>query len=250
LRGPELLLRPDQVRLGVPAERTATRPTLGLMSEVSGPGQQDRASALPAEEAPTTLRVCAVWARIGLQSFGGGQAVQLYAYRAFVQKRRWLTSAEWADAWGFCQLIPGINLLAFAALTGSRLVGTAGALAGVVGLLAPSVVVTILLAAGYARIGSGRLVASAIHGVVVAALGIVLLNSYRLIRPGLSKSRAEGPGVLAAAVGVCAGSAAMVLLGTTPIAYLLLGGGTVMAGAVSVASLFKRGVGAGPPSTS
>jgi len=92
---------------------------------------------LPAEEAPTTLRVCAVWARIGLQSFGGGQAVQLYAYRAFVQKRRWLTSAEWADAWGFCQLIPGINLLALAALTGSRLVGTAGALAGVVGLLAP-----------------------------------------------------------------------------------------------------------------
>jgi hypothetical protein len=86
--------------------------------------------------------------------------------------------------------------------------------------------------------------------VVVAALGIVLLNSYRLIRPGLSKSRAEGRGVLAAAVGVCAGSAAMVLLGATPIAYLLLGGGTVMAGAVSVASLFKRCVGAGPPSTS
>jgi chromate transporter len=236
--------------VGVRAEGSATRPTVGPISELSGPGPQDRASAPPAEEAATTLRICAVWARIGLQSFGGGQAVQLYAYRAFVQRRRWLTAAEWAHAWGFCQLIPGINLLALAAVTGSRLVGTAGALAGVVGVLAPSVIATILLAAGYARIGSGHLVASAIHGVVVAALGIVLVNSYRLISPGLARSRAEGRGVLAAALGVCASSAAMVLLGTTPVAYLLLGGGAVMAAAVSVASLLNRGGSAGPPSTS
>jgi chromate transporter len=220
------------------------------MSELSGPGPQEDASALTAEEAPTTLRICAVWARIGLQSFGGGQAVQLYAYRAFVQQRRWLTAAEWADAWGFCQLIPGINLVALAALTGSRLAGIAGALAGILGLLVPSVVVTILLAAAYTRIGNGHLVAGAIHGVVVAALGIILLNSYRLIRPGLARSRAEGRGVLVAAVGVCAGSAAMVLLGATPIAYLLLGGGGVMAVAVSVGSLLKRRGSAGPPSTS
>jgi chromate transporter len=220
------------------------------MSELSGPGPHDGTSAPPGDRAPTTLCICAVWARIGLQSFGGGQAVQLYAYRAFVQKHRWLTGGEWADAWGFCQLIPGINLLALAALTGSRLAGVGGALAGVVGLLVPSVVVTILLAAGYARIGSGRLVVSAVHGVVAAALGIVLLNSYRLIRPGLASSRAEGRGVIAVAVGVCAGSAVMVLLGATPIAYLLLGGGAAMAAAVSVASLLKRAGSAGPPSTS
>lgn len=54
------------------------------------------------------------------------------------------------------------------------------------GLLAPSVIVTMLLAAGYVRFGSGRLVAGATHGVVLAALGIVVLNSYRLIRPGLA----------------------------------------------------------------
>jgi chromate transporter len=221
------------------------------MSELSGPGPQEDASALTAEEAPTTLRICAVWARIGLQSFGGGQAVQLYAYRAFVQQRRWLTAAEWADAWGFCQLIPGINLVAFAALTGSRLAGIAGALAGILGLLVPSVVVTIFLAAAYTRIGNGHLLAgAAIHGVVVAALGMVLLNSYRLIRPGLARSRAEGRGVLVAAVGVCAGSAAIVLVGATPIAYPLLGGGGVMAVAVSVGSLLKRRGSAGPPSTS
>jgi hypothetical protein len=93
-------------------------------------------------------------------------------------------------------------------------------------------------------------VAGATHGVVVAALGIVLLNSYRLIRPGLATSRAEGRGVLATALGVCAASAAMVLLGASPVVYLLLGGGAVMAGAVSVASLLKRAGSAGPPSTS
>lgn len=221
-----------------------------FMPEPFGPGPQDGASALPAKEPPTSLRVGAVWARIGLQSFGGGHAVQLYAYRAFVQHRGWLTPSEWADAWGFCQLIPGINLVALAALTGSRLVGTIGALASVVGLLAPSVTVTILLAVVYGRYGSGRLVAGATHGVLVAALGIVLLNSYRLIRPGLATSRAEGRGVLATAVGVCSGSVAILLLDAKPVIYLLLGGGVVMAVAVSAASLLKRGRSPGSPSTS
>lgn len=178
---------------------------------------------------PDAARLLRIWTRIGLQSFGGGQAVQLYAYEELVDRRRWLRPEDWAEAWGICQMVPGVNVIAVAALTGQRLGGLAGAAAAVGGLIVPSVLITVLMTAGFVQIQGQHLVKGGIHGVVFAAAGGSLLVGYRLVRPLLGISRRESRATLAASVAAIAGAALLAFSGRVPLLAVLLGAGALMA---------------------
>jgi chromate transporter len=170
-----------------------------------------------------------LWAPVGLQSFGGGQAVQLYAYQALVESRHWMTPRDWARDWGLCQLSPGINLMALAALVGYRLAGLPGSAASLAGLLIPSVAITIVIAALYVQTRAVAHVEAAVHGMLMAAAGGSLLMAVRLMRPMILESRAEGRLALVAAVSVVIVCAALVLTGRAPVYGLVIGSGAAMA---------------------
>jgi len=169
-----------------------------------------------------------LWGAIGAQSLGGGQAVFLLAFRQFVEVRRWLTDEEWAEAFGLSQLVPGMNLVALAAYTGRRLAGVRGALLSALGLLAPSILITIVLAAVLTRVQHFPVVTAALHGVVLAATGGSLVVTWRLAVPLFRSSRRDGGAMLAAAIGVtiCSG---FLLLAGIPVAAIMIGAGCVLA---------------------
>ncbi len=187
------------------------------------------------ETGPDAAQLLRIWTRIGLQSFGGGQAVQLYAYEELVDRRRWLRAEDWAEAWGICQMVPGVNVVAVAALTGYRLAGWAGVGAGVGGLIVPSVLITILMTAGFVHIRDLHWVRTGLHGLVFAAAGGSVMVGYRLIRPLLGISRRESPITLAATIAVVAGAALLALSGRVPLLAVLLGAGALLAAVVTLA---------------
>ena len=187
------------------------------------------------ESGPDAAQLLRIWTRIGLQSFGGGQAVQLYAYEELVDRRRWLRAEDWAEAWGICQMVPGVNVVAVAALTGYRLAGWAGVGAGVGGLIVPSVLITILMTAGFVHIRDLHWVRTGLRGLVFAAAGGSVMVGYRLIRPLLEISRRESPITLAATIAVVAGAALLALSGRVPLLAVLLGAGALLAAVVTLA---------------
>lgn len=186
------------------------------------------------ETGPDAAQLLRIWTRIGLQSFGGGQAVQLYAYEELVDRRHWLRPEDWAEAWGICQMVPGVNVVAVAALTGHRLAGWSGVAAAVSGLIVPSVLITILMTAGFVHIRDLYWVRTGLHGLVFAAAGGSVMVGYRLIRPLLGISHRESPVIFAVTIAVVAGAALLALSGRVPLLAVLLGAGALLAAVVTL----------------
>ncbi|HLH68213.1 MAG TPA: chromate transporter [Candidatus Dormibacteraeota bacterium] len=171
------------------------------------------------------LQQLRTWTGIGLQSFGGGQATQLLIYRTFVERQRLMTPAEYAQAWGMCQLPPGINLLALSVLIGWRSAGGAGSAVALAGLVLPSAAVTVLLTVAYALVSHLHVAALALRGVTAGVAGLGLVMAVRLARPPLRASRVEGRLSLMASVAVLLGSLAAQVFWRPPVFVVLLGAG-------------------------
>lgn len=169
------------------------------------------------------------WLGIGIQSFGGGAATLYLIRRAAVERHGWLSDAEFTRDWGICQIAPGINLVGLSILIGWRALGAAGVALALLGMLLPSVLITIVLTAAYAGIKGQPLVQAALRGIVPATVGLGLLLSYTLVRPLLVASRQESRASLAVAVALFAGSALAVNLAHVSVLAALWGAGGLYA---------------------
>ena len=117
---------------------------------------------------------------VGLLGFGG---VLPFARRMIVEKRRWLTAAEFTDLLALCQFLPGPNICNMTIALGRRYHGLAGALASILGLMGAPVTIALGLGMAYARYGSLPPVAHAVAGLAAAASGLVLATAIKLGTP-------------------------------------------------------------------
>ncbi len=194
-------------------------------------------SATSAPTEPATARsLLRAWAVMGVISFGGGQSIQLYAYRHFVQRRRHFRPAQWSEMWGICQLVPGMNLIALCVLVGARLAGAGGAVASLAGLLTPSIAITIAVTYLYARLAAIPAVGGAMRGVVAASVGMAMVNAIRIAGPPLAATRRLGRLAGAAGLVVPAVAGLLVFVTSLPIYALLVGGGIFVAAITWMAS--------------
>ncbi len=178
---------------------------------------------------PTAGHLFKVWLGIGLQSFGGGAATLYLIRQEVVERQRWLTEAEFSKYWAICQLAPGINLLGLTVLIGVHIAGAVGIVLCLIGLLLPSVTVTIGIAAGYATIRQQPLVQAALQGIIPATVGMGLLLSVKMLRPIMAESRREGRVSLLVIIGLLVGSIAVVAVWHPPLIAVLWVGGTIAA---------------------
>ena len=139
-----------------------------------GPGAIPPAAAAPGGGAsPANLPgVAAAFLKLGLSSFGGPVAHLAYFRREFVERRRWLDDASYADLVALCQFLPGPASSQAVFALGMRRAGLAGALLGSACFILPSAVLLILLGYGVASLGDLSR-AGWIHGLKLAAVAVV-----------------------------------------------------------------------------
>ncbi len=119
-----------------------------------------------------TLSVFVAFLRLGFTSFGGPIAHLGYFRRAFVEQRRWLDDAAFAELVALCQFLPGPTSSQVGFLIGQRRAGWAGALAAWLGFTAPSAL--FMYAAAVSARWFETLLGQAIaHGLQIAAFAIV-----------------------------------------------------------------------------
>jgi chromate transporter len=119
------------------------------------------------------------WAfsRIALSGFGG---VLPFAYRGLVEKREWLSPAEFAEFLGLSQMLPGPTICNIALMVGHKYGGTRGALAALAGMITFPFLLVIALGATYQRFGDLTGVRDALRGMAAVAAGLILATAIKM----------------------------------------------------------------------
>ena len=122
-----------------------------------------------------------VFLRLGVTSFGGPTAHVGYFRETFVEKRNWLSDAEYADLVALCQFLPGPASSQVGFAVGLRRGGWPGGAAAWLGFTMPSAVVMVLFGLSLLRWGAGE--ADSEHGpgwlrgLQLAAVVVKSINS-------------------------------------------------------------------------
>lgn len=169
--------------------------------------------------------------RLGLTSFGGPIAHLGYFEREYVERRKWLSTDDYAGLVALCQLLPGPASSQVGFLIGLGRAGWPGALAAWLGFTLPSAVLMFLFAWLAPRL-TGPLAQGLVHGLKLVAVVIVAQAVW-------SMGRKLCPDRVRTALAVAAAS--LLLAGGGPLAQIIV----LVAGAAAGA-VFCRAVDAGP----
>ena len=193
--------------------------------------------ATPADDASngTWLEVLAAFTRLGLTSFGGPVAHLGYFREEFVNRRRWLDDASYADLVALCQFLPGPASSQVGIAVGLSRAGYAGALAAWIGFTLPSALAMVLFGYGISSFGDAA-GAPWLHGLKVAAVAVVaqaVLGMARTLAPDRQRATlAVVAAVIALAVPSSLGQIGAIVLGG--VVGLILPRGEVAVGQASL----------------
>jgi chromate transporter len=147
----------------------------GATQTDAGPSE-DRAEA----GRGTALEVLGVSTRLGLTSFGGPVAHLGYFRQEYVERRRWLDAATYADLVALCQFLPGPASSQVGIGIGIIRAGLWGGLAAWIGFTLPSAIALIIFAYG---VGALNLTdAGWLHGLKIVAVAVVAQAVWGLAR--------------------------------------------------------------------
>jgi len=138
-------------------------------------------------ETPFFRDALAVWAKIGVLSFGGPAGQIALMHRILVEERRWIAEDRFLHALNFCMLLPGPEAMQLATYVGWLLHGTLGGLAAGLLFMLPGAFVVLALSIAYALFGHVPLVEAAFIGIKAAVLVIVIEALLRVARRALRR---------------------------------------------------------------
>ena len=157
--------------------------------------------------------------RLGLTAFGGPAAHIVLMEREAVERREWMSRAQFLDLVGACNLLPGPSSTQVAMALGYRRAGWVGlAVAGACFIL-PASLATLALAWAYVRYGSLSQAQGLLYGAKPVMVAIIVQAIWKLGRTAFRR----WPLALA---GLACFAAA--LLGAPPIAVLFASGGLAL----------------------
>lgn len=183
------------------------------------------AQRLAAPPPHTAWHVFLVFLRLGLTSFGGPVAHLAYFRREFVERRGWISDADYADLVALCQFLPGPASSQAGFALGLRQAGLAGGIAAFAGFTTPSALLMFAAAAGLI-VMTGPVAEAVVHGLLLVAVSVVAQAVY-----GMARSLCRDAATIALAAASC------MLLLVLPLPFLQP---AVIAGAAGLGALLLQ----------
>lgn len=160
---------------------------------------------------------------MALQGVGG---VLVIVQHELVNRRKWLTQAQFVEEWSVAQVMPGPNVVNLCLMLGGKYFGLAGALAAVSGLIMAPMLLVLTLAILFGGVSDSAVAQGALKGMGAVSGGLIIATGLKL-----SKTLPQNPlGIWLAiafavitftAVGIFRVSLIWVLLGLGLLACLL-----------------------------
>jgi chromate transporter len=146
--------------------------------------------------------VARLFLRLGVIGFGGPAAHIALMEDEVVRRRRWLTREQFLDLLGATNLIPGPNSTEMAIHIGFARAGWPGLLAGGACFILPAMLITLSLAAGYARYGRLPEAAWILYGVKPVIIAVVVQAIWSLGRRALATPLTAAVGLVVLALAI------------------------------------------------
>lgn len=159
---------------------------------------------------------------LALQGFGG---VLTVVQREVVERKRWMTPAQFVEDWAVAQILPGPNVINFCLMIGGRYFGLPGALAALAGMLTAPTAVLLVLAMAFGGVSDQAWAQGALRGMGAVAAGMIAATGIKLI-----KALKFNPMGLLACTAVMLGTFIGVSLLRWPLLWVLLGIGSLACG--------------------
>ena len=155
-------------------------------------------SPSPSSSASVT-EVGAAFLKLGLTSFGGPVAHLGYFRTEFVERRKWLSDADYADLVALCQFLPGPASSQVGMALGMMRAGWLGALMAWAAFTLPSALLLAALALSLST-SSATAASGVLHGLKIVAVAVVAQALW-----GMAKSLCpDRPRALFATLAACA----------------------------------------------
>ena len=121
----------------------------------------------------TLLKLMLVYAKVAVLTFGGGYAMVPIFENELVKNHAFLTADEFANLVGLAQVTPGPIGFNSATYVGMAQGGLAGALAASLGVVIPSIVISLLVAVFLRRAADAQWMKLLMKGVRPCVVGII-----------------------------------------------------------------------------
>ena len=122
------------------------------------------------------------FARIGACTFGGGYAMLPILQRELVENKKWATEDQLADYYAVGQCTPGIIAVNTSTFVGRSQGGVAGGIVATLGLVFPSLVIIMVIAAFLQNFMHLDVVVHAFNGVRAGVVALIASSVIKLFK--------------------------------------------------------------------
>lgn len=131
------------------------------------------------------LNLFLAFAKIGVMTFGGGLTMLPMLTREIVEKRKWASEEQLLDYYAVGQCTPGIIAVNTATFIGYSQAGILGGIFATVGMVTPSIIIIITVAAVLQQFMDYRIVASALMGIRAIVCALLMHTVITLAKKSL-----------------------------------------------------------------
>lgn len=158
------------------------------------------------------------FAKMGAITFGGGYAMLPIIQKEVVEKKKWATNDEVVDYYAVGQCTPGVIAVNTATFIGYKLKGITGGIAATLGVVFPSLVIIMIIAAFLNNFAEFEIVKHAFGGIRVAVVALIISSIMKLWKSSIKNY-----------IGVAIAIAAFILGGILKISpvYIVIAAGIV-----------------------
>lgn len=117
--------------------------------------------------------------KIGLFTFGGGYAMIPLMEREIL-KKNWLSREEILDFFALSQSIPGAISINACAFIGHKIAGRRGTFAALFGVILPSFIIIVIIAAFFTEFQELPIVQKAFLGIRTGVVGLILVSVIKM----------------------------------------------------------------------
>lgn len=158
------------------------------------------------------LQLFLVFAKCGICTFGGGIAMLPILQRELVNRRGWVTDDEIIDYYAVGQCTPGIIAVNVATFIGMKRRGWIGAVFSTLGIVFPSVVIIIIIAAIAEGFADNPYVMYALGGVRAAVCGLIAVAVANMMKKNIKDLFSAAVGALAFVAAVFFGASPVIVV--------------------------------------
>ncbi|MCF2625903.1 chromate transporter [Fusobacterium perfoetens] len=123
-----------------------------------------------------------VFFKIGAFTIGGGYAMVPLIKEALVDKKKWLNDEEFVDGLAVAQSAPGILAVNTAIITGNKIAGPFGTIAGTLGAVLPSFLMILALATFLSGVRDSKIFISFFNGIKPVTVALIFISVIKMAK--------------------------------------------------------------------